>query len=216
MAQIQIATNGVGHYRIPGACKGAHYQTKHTTDVGKNFDHDGNHWLTNATADISTTTRSNGVKFSGKNGKQHHTHVAIGNDSGCYPPGCCTGFKFKAYWEGNGRQIYLKRFGYSLRRVNNSTQWIVQVGNDISQGSTGDRDLSCEFSSDTKNKLNSGDWVWNELHLQFSTDNCCGDRSSTAYIYGFQFKFYPNGGSGKKLILPQPTSFSDRAKYRIA
>ena len=214
MAKMQTRTTS-GYERVAGAVMGCHYQTNHKPDVGEDFDHDGNHWMQNPSADISTTNKTSGLKFYGKNGVAHYTHVAVGNDKNCFPTRNISGFRFKAYWEGSGRQIYLRRWGYSLRRKTNNTQWVVQSGKG-GQNSTGDRTITVDFSSDTNNKLRSGDWVFNEVHLQWSTGNCCGDRTSTAYIWGFEY-YWVHAGNGKKMILPQPIDYGDRGStYRIA
>ena len=218
MASQIITASGFQY--VGGACRGAYNQVRHNFDAGSSTswsdDGEGTWWLNSSTQnnDISTSTRTSGVKFSGYNGLNHQVHVAIGHDSGVYPQDCVTGFKFRYYAQSGTRKIYPRKWGYSLRRMTNNDQWLYSIGTLSQPSSSGDTTKTHYFPSSILNKLASG-WCWEELHLELATDNCCSNSDSDCWIYGFEFQ-YQGGSGGDKLIVPAPRPFTDRNLYKIA
>lgn len=214
-----ITTAGNEYRYVPGACRGAYTQIRHNFDAGSStswsHDNDVNWWLDENTQgnDISQTSRTRGVLFTGYNGLKWQNHVAIGHDSGVYPQDCVTGFRFKYYAMSGTRKIYPRKWGFGLRRMTNDTQWLYSIGTLKQPSSNGDTTVSHTFNSQALEKLRSG-YCFEELHLELSTDNCCSNNDSDCYIFGFEFQYKTL--SGAKLIVPAPRPFTDRNNYKIA
>lgn len=211
-----ILTSSGGYTRFDSAAVGSHYQISHTPDAGNTnaFGHSGDFWLQSG-GDISSSTDTGGVKFYGKNGRTHYTHVAIGNDSGIFPSTQVRGIKFKAAQNsGAGHGIYIRRWGYSLRSKTSSSSWFYGVSGNIDRGSYGTKSYSHSFTSDALSKLSNG-WVFNELHLGVTTEGGSGDRTTQVLVYDFQFNFV-SPPSDKTLIVPARRGYSDRGQYPIA
>ncbi len=212
----QIITSSGGNMTISSAVKGNYIQNSHKPDAGKTatWSHDTDWWMGSG-GDISSTSSGSGVKFSGKNGKDHNSHAAIGHDSGVYPSTQIHGFSFKAAQNsGAGHGLYIRRWGYKLRSKTSSTSWFYGVSDALGRGSNGTKSYSHTFSSDASSKLYNG-YVFEELHLEVSTVGGSGDRTTEVAVYDFKFNFV-TPPTGMKLIVPYPRPYSDRKKYQIA
>jgi hypothetical protein len=210
---------GGGYSVISACCKGGYHQTDyHTVDAGKNltFQDEGNFGWLRSGGDLAATSSGNGIEFSGKNGKDHSQHLAIGRDSGLYPREYVTGFKFKANQNsGAGHGLYIRKFGFKLRKTTNTDSWFYGAGGSYSRGDYGTKSYNCDFDSDTINKLENG-YCFYELHLEMSTKGGSGDRTTAVNIYDFTFKFKTAPFNNTYLIRPIVRPYNERHLYKIA
>jgi hypothetical protein len=215
VAQLKTVTRSTDYYYAQSIV-GAYNQVDHTPHSGDTtpYKHSGNgpSWIGGGSGnDISS---SSGQSFGGKNGGKNYAHIAIGHDKGIYMGHGLTGFSFSTEFGSSGRNVYMKGYGFSLRRRNNNNQHFHGVTYGISQSSyAGYKTWSHTFNSSILGYLKF-DWVFEELHLQLATDNCCGDNTSYTRVYNFRWHF--DSGSSDQLIIAAPRPFADRNKYKIA
>lgn len=164
--------------------------------------------------DVCASSSGSGVYSGGDNGKDHWQINKIGTSSGHYLSSQITGFKFKASQDsGAGRGLYIRRYGFKLRKTFNNTTLIYDAGGVLSRGDYGTKSYSHTFNSTILNNYLNSAYCFDEFLYQVSSQDGSGSRTTSVRVYDFQFNY--KSMSGKQLIVPIRRSYSDRAEYRI-
>lgn len=165
--------------------------------------------------DVCASSASGGVYSTGNNGREHWQINKIGTSQGHYLSTEITGFKFKAsQTSGAGHGIYVRRYGFLLRKKDASNSYFYDAGGTMSRGDYGTKSYSHTFTSDVLNNYLRNGWCFDEFRYQLSTQGGTGSRTTELTVYDFQFNYV--GQSGKNLILPIKREYASRGQYPIA
>lgn len=159
--------------------------------------------------DICSTNSSGGILSTGNNGADHWQNMFVGTSKGLYLSGHITGFVFKASQDsGAGHGMYIKRVGFRMVRLNSASSIFCDCKGDLGRGDYGTKTYDVTFTSAQQSKLNSGDYCFERLAYQLSTEGGKGSRTTSLRSYDFKFKYI--GKSGKALLLPMLRVYGDR------
>jgi len=165
--------------------------------------------------DVCASSNGSGVFSGGDNGRDHWQINTIGVDYGHYLSSEITGFKFKAEQNsGAGRGLYIRRYGFKLRRKDAGASYLHDAGGVLSRGNYGTKSYSHSFDSTVLNNYLNNGYCFEQFLYQVSSQGGSGSRNTSVKVYDFQFNY--KSSSGKQLILPIRRSYSNRANYQIA
>jgi hypothetical protein len=211
-----ILTVPGGYTRISSMLDGINTNDTITPDMGvatREWPQDTDYW--GKSGDVCASSASGGITSSGSNGKTHSQNYKVGTVYGHYLSTEIKGFKFRANQDsGAGRGMYVRRFGFRLRKKTTTSSILYDAGGILSRGNYGDKYYDHQFSSDIYNNYLSKGWCFDEFWYNISSEGGSGSRDSTVKVFGFEFNYATS--SGKRLILPVKRRFQQRNDYIIA